>query len=593
MGRKRHSMIQRIFLILIGALVLNFLGGCFVLYKLEQSNTRYIYQMTRELMNTSIAEMEQQMDEIQLVLYDIIVSSEVQKAGSVLLAHKEQRTRSDLERVVGMNEIIDRIQKGISSNHSIVCANFLDDAGTVRTVSATRHYKLTEEEALKINERAVVAKGETIYLKSSDQTLQDNVLILAKEVREKRGLSLKHIGVVVLFIDLDRMGRLLTNVHDGIFVLENADNALQYILNDKDRLLEKYQIPEFPEKSYQVESLGDKLYFVVSFQKEGRHFSYIVLTPYEELFTGFWKTFASYVGLFILCGAAVTLLSSVFTNRVMKDIRQFICHIRRIPSKDSAKIPLYEETGILDKDVYALQTAFNAMSMRINELVRDNYTKQLLIKETQVQALQAQMNPHFLYNTLNSVYWMANTAGMTSAAEMISSLGILIREAISDEEFAITVEKELDIVCQYFIIQKHRYEDRLIVKFDISEECSDFIIPKFTIQPLVENAIAYGLECILEPCTVKVILFTEEEDFICQIHNNGPEPDGELIKKLCEKTLKPKGNGIGLLNINQRIKCLFGEEYGVTVFRNGEQTVAQVRMKGVTMEDYKEGGRDG
>lgn len=139
------------------------------------------------------------------------------------------------------------------------------------------------------------------------------------------------------------------------------------------------------------------------------------------------------------------------------------------------------------------------MSLRMNELVRDNYTKQLLIKETQLQALQAQMNPHFLYNTLNSLYWMVTTAGM-SAADMISSLGILMREAISDKEFMITVDKELDIVCHYLIIQKHRYEERLEVNFDVSDECSNLVLPKFVIQPLLENSIACGLECMLEPC---------------------------------------------------------------------------------------------
>ena len=213
--------------------------------------------------------------------------------------------------------------------------------------------------------------------------------------------------------------------------------------------------------------------------------------------------------------------------------------------------------------------------------------KQLLVKETQLRALQSQMNPHFLYNTLNSLYWMAKTAEMPAAADMISSLGILLREAISDEEFVITIDRELDIACHYFIIQKHRYEDRLEVKFDVSEECSSLVIPKFTLQPLAENAIAYGLECMLGTCTVEIRIFLEREACICQVRNTGPGPEEGLLDKLKAGIVKPKGNGIGLMNIQQRIQSVFGEAYGVDIFREGEETVAQIRMSCISLEEYR------
>ena len=590
MNRKRHSMMQRVIAIMIGALLLNFFGGCFVLYRLERWNTDYIYQLTEELMNTSIIEMERQLEDIQDILYDMVVSNEIQEAGSMMLAHKNQGTRSSLERVVGMNKLIERIQKGISSNHSIVCANYLDDMGIVRTIAATRYYELSEEAAREIHDKAMEARGDTILLNSSELSWGSNILVLAKEVREKKDLSLKHMGVVVLFADLDQMGQILSDSHDGIFVLQSKDGRIKYILNDRQGLLETYQIPVLGERSYALCRIEERRYFVVDFEKAGRCFSYMALVPYEELFGGIDKSFVFYVCIFIVCSAAVMLLAVLFLDRVMKDIRLFIRHISTIPSENSSQPFSCMEERSRDKDVYALQTAFNAMSVRINDLIKDNYTKQLMIKETQVQALQAQMNPHFLYNTLNSVYWMSQTAGMTAAAEMIKSLGILLREAVDGKEFVITIDRELDIVCHYFVIQKHRYEDRLNLEFDVSDECSDLIIPKFAIQALAENAIAYGLECILIPCTVKISIFPEGKDCICQVRNNGPKPEENLMSRLREKTLKAKGNDIGLLNIEQRIKYLFGEEYGLDLFREGEETVALIRMKQITIKEY-EGGR--
>lgn len=593
MKRRRRSMMQRVMVIIIGTLLLNFLVGCFALYRLMQSNTNYIYQLSEELMNASVTEMEQQLYNIQDILYDIIVSDEMQEAGSMLLADKDQGTRSTMERVVGMNAIIDRIQKGISSNHSIVCAHFLEDAGTVRTIAATRYFELSEEAARVVYDRAVAAGGKTVLLNGLEAGAGENLLVLAKEVREKKGLSLRHMGVVVLFADLEQMGQLLTDSHDGIFVLQSEDGRLQFVLNDKEGLLETYEIPDLRGKSYTSCEIGDQRYFAVRLHKTGRCFSYMALVAYEELFGGIEKTFGFYVCMFLLCSAAVMFLAVFFTGGVMKDIRLFIRYISKQPSKDSLQLSSCMEETIRDKDVYALQTAFNAMSQRINDLIKDNYTKQLLIKETQVQALQAQMNPHFLYNTLNSVYWMAQTAGMTAAAEMIKSLGILLREAVGKEELAIPIDKELDIVCHYFVIQKHRYEERLNLEFDVSDICSDSIIPKFAIQALAENAIAYGLECILIPCTIRIRIFPEGDDCICQVRNNGPRPQENLMELLREKKLKTKGNGIGILNIEQRVKYLFGEEYGLELFRDGEETVAQIRMKRITIKEYEEGGQSG
>ena len=283
---------------------------------------------------------------------------------------------------------------------------------------------------------------------------------------------------------------------------------------------------------------------------------------------------------------AVAALSA---HRITADIRKFIAHIHQISVENFSSLPLYEDERIVDRDIYELKNAFNAMAERINELVRENYMKQLLIKETQLSALQAQMNPHFLYNTLNSVYWMAKTEGVNSIAEMVNSLSLLLREAISDGELVIDLDKELDIVCHYITIQKLRYGERLDVTFDVSEKCSDLAIPKFTLQPLIENAIVYGVECMLEPCAVIVQIFVEDDLCVCQVKNSGPAPEANLMEKLRSGQIVPKGNGVGLLNIDQRIKAVFGEEYGISVYRKSDEqmTVAEARFKRMSTENCK------
>ena len=128
------------------------------------------------------------------------------------------------------------------------------------------------------------------------------------------------------------------------------------------------------------------------------------------------------------------------------------------------------------------------------------------------------------------------------------------------------------------------------MSFDVSEECSDLIIPKFTLQPLIENAIVYGVECMLEPCAIMVHIFTEGDLCICQVKNSGPAPEKNLIEKLRSGQIVSKGNGVGLLNIDRRVKAVFGEEYGISVYRKEDEkmTVAEARFRRMTMTSYKD-----
>lgn len=607
MRKKRHTIVYRVFAILIFALTVTFGTGTLILKQLEQSNMDYIYQLTKELVSTSITEMEAEFSRIRTNIYDIVVSDAIQRAGSVLLAGQdEEDAPSGMARSSSINTIINGIQQEISSNHSIVCANFLDFNGNLQVIAATRYYKLSREAAKRVEQAATEAAGDTVFLGDPELTGDKDILIVAKQLREKKNLSLKHIGVVVLFVDVNRLGTLLTDTHDGIYVVQNGDGSIRYVLNGEGRLSggEEGETAD-PDVSslwetvsrtdgYSICRLGDVTYFAVAFERKGGQFTYLVLTPYTELFSDVKRVFRIYMEIFLLCSLFAFAVSFVFAHRITRDIRQFIHHIHHISWENFTQLPLYESDRIVDRDIYELKNAFNTMSMRINDLVKENYMKQLLIKETQLSALQAQMNPHFLYNTLNSIYWMAKTEGVPRVAEMINSLSLLLREAISADELVIVIDKELDIVCHYITIQKQRYGDRLTIVFDVSETCSNLAIPKFTIQPLLENAIAYGAECMLEPCTITVRIFTEEEDCICEVRNNGPAPKENLMEKLRSREIVPHGNGVSLLNIDRRIKTVFGEQYGISVYRDREQeeTVVSARFRKVSMEMYGKEKRD-
>ena len=281
--RKRKSIAQRVIAILAVVLILHFAGGCVVLYELEKANTNYIYQITGELSHASILKMEDQMAGIQDILYDIVVSPQVQEAGSTILAESAAGAVSTMKYSSSMNVITSRIQQGIVSDHAIVCANFLDETGQVRVVASTRYYRPSEEVVMQIGSLATQEQGKTLLLDGWEATGDTNILILAKEVREKKDLSLEHIGVIILYVDMEQVCRPLTDVHNGMLVLSGQNSTLRYILNDSQDILAQYML-DFGGNGYAIRHIGRDRYFVVHFSRPGQMFSYTLLEPYTHLF---------------------------------------------------------------------------------------------------------------------------------------------------------------------------------------------------------------------------------------------------------------------------------------------------------------------
>ena len=205
------------------------------------------------------------------------------------------------------------------------------------------------------------------------------------------------------------------------------------------------------------------------------------------------------------------------------------------------------------------------MIQQIDELIHENYSKQLTIKETEFKALQAQINPHFLYNTLESINWLAKGNGQTQISKMVEALGYLLRNSISLKKPLITIEEELNIVKSYIIIQKYRFEERLEFTIEVDSAVLGIEIPKLTVQPLVENAIHYALEPMIDPCKIRIYSIVTNEEFQLIIEDNGPGMDPDILEKLKRGEVKTRGQGVGLSNINDRIKLAYGEKYGVVI----------------------------
>lgn len=210
-----------------------------------------------------------------------------------------------------------------------------------------------------------------------------------------------------------------------------------------------------------------------------------------------------------------------------------------------------------------LGLAFNAMMDELNDYVSRLVETQKQQRNAELEALQQQINPHFLYNTLASVKFMVQQGNKEKAAETINALISLLQNAIGNVSEMITVQQELDNMKNYVFINQVRYGERIRVSYFISPDCLDYRIPKLMIQPFIENAFFHAFNEKAEGY-IYIMVAQEGSSLVCEVVDNGDgmNINGGIPKQVSKRQLF---SGIGVRNVNDRIKLLFGEEYGVTI----------------------------
>jgi Predicted signal transduction protein with a C-terminal ATPase domain len=224
-----------------------------------------------------------------------------------------------------------------------------------------------------------------------------------------------------------------------------------------------------------------------------------------------------------------------------------------------------------------LGIAFNAMIDELNEYVSKLVETQKQQRNAELEALQQQINPHFLYNTLASVKFMVQQGNKEKAAETINALISLLQNAIGNVSEMITVQQELDNMKNYVFINQVRYGERIRVSYFIAPDCLDYRIPKLMIQPFIENAFFHAFNEKLEGY-IYIMVAQEGSSLVCEVVDNGDgmNINGGIPKQVNKRQLF---SGIGVRNVNDRIKLLFGEEYGVTITSEiGEGTRVKIRI---------------
>lgn len=288
-------------------------------------------------------------------------------------------------------------------------------------------------------------------------------------------------------------------------------------------------------------------------------------------------------------------MGSLFSHSITRPIAQLASAMKKVEQGDlEVKIPYssYDEIGLLTRN-------FNKMTKQIRTLLNSIYHSKIMKQEAEFKALQAQINPHFLYNTLETINWMALDHNVPKISDVVTTLGDLLRNTIGSDSAMYTMKDELNHIHKYLFIQKLRYSNRLSIYYNFSPECNALRLPRLILQPLVENALVHGIERKAGPVSLIITTKLKHDQVLVtitdtgvgisqdkfthlenQIHLSSGDNKQGFIKDFLEGEdikSKKKDTHIGLANINARIQLQYGDKYGINIYSK-EGVYTQIRV---------------
>lgn len=281
-----------------------------------------------------------------------------------------------------------------------------------------------------------------------------------------------------------------------------------------------------------------------------------------------------YILLFVFTG--IIIIFVLFYLYLMQSIRNIIIpinHLAHIMRKVKKKSVFEQVDSQGPEEIRLIGETYNEMILRIQELMEENVQKEREKQKEEIMALEYQINPHFLANTINSIHFMAKVAKFESIQKMAEAMNKILALSFRNKESVQTLQDELEILEAYVYIMKIRYANGFDVEFDVEDGCEKYMVPKLMLQPFIENAIVHGFSGKDEQGEIKVIVTKDEKQLLFQIRDNGIGMDADEIAQVLNKEPE-NGNKIAVANINKRLKLYYGYDEILTFESvKGEYTI--------------------
>jgi two-component system, sensor histidine kinase YesM len=442
----------------------------------------------------------------------------------------------------------------------------------------------------KLHEHALKGSGRPMWYVSHDNGKVTGIYIAKiiydlQEIRNETGMLVFKVNSSYLF---DTFNHFISHTNHNLSVY--SEDGLGIFINEVFKLEQEKPHSEFlgSEKETSVQELksnNDTIYMLYDSIQSANWklvigISSNVLLKEVRKIAGF---------ILLLCFATLPICLLLIDYMYISIIRPLNLLIKRMHAVEQGDIGITIVSNREDEFGYVFRT-FNKMSLNIKSLIDTVYKKQLAMKDAEIKALQAQINPHFLFNTLEAINWKARMNGVDEISDMISAFSNIIEANMNrtNEKF-ISISKEIDYINNYtFLIQK-RFGKKIMFNINMDEQAAEDIIPKLLIQPIVENAIFHGLEMKKGHGTINIKIEKIKDILSIQVTDDGLGIEENTLSKLKEamaddnyldREITMRDNSsIGVLNVHRRIRLLYGKEYGVEIHSHaGEGTVVLIKL---------------
>lgn len=414
-------------------------------------------------------------------------------------------------------------------------------------------------------------------------TNREDKVVLYREIFDLS--QKKTMGYIVIGVSQTKFQELCENMlgdkDESILVL-NPDSGVLSRAGAKVPEVEEYLADEdFLRQDYRKRETHIRYenYDIVCSQPERNASIVCKISPRYELQMQFLDI--AYMPLALLLGMLAGLLPLllIISNVVTMPLRKVSDAIRKFSDGDFEQ----QVEVITDDEVGEVAKCFNKMVEDIRALIDENYVKTLAEKESELAALQAQINPHFLYNTLDTLYWQATEEGNEEIAENILALSQLFRLALSNGEQEVSVGQEAELISRYLQIQKMRFTKRLAYEVDIDEGIRKVRIPKLILQPFVENAVVHGFENVSTPCRLKVTGRMEQGMLVFYVWDTGIGMRQDQIEAIWEEEsrdyAKQRIGRYAIKNIRERLQLRYHDRFSLEIQSSiGKGTVVILKI---------------
>lgn len=527
---------------------------------------QYIGDTTRQITNN----LENNVNTIEKITFDILKNSVIQQ-------ELKKTILTDYEQNLQDKRFEEQLSTYALFDENVVSLSVISTNGSEFTIKKDIYTPVTKMFQW---DEIVNAKGSTLWTVSDDELEQ---ICVARAILDLS--TMKPLGYINMVCEKEYFSSLIQDIA-GTYSNQAyvVDEYGKIMCSNNGDLVGEFLPADVLDKDKERVVLNGIDSYIYYGEEIDNTWSVITIVPVNEI----GKEISAFT-LFVFALTTVSIIIGVIgivllTEKMIKPLQELIVSMKAIEKGDfTVRVAVSA-----DDEIGCLGRQYNHMAGSIETLIEKVYKLELSQKQAEIEFLKMQINPHFLYNTLDTISWMARMENKTDIALMTTALADLLRATIKQESF-ITVREELKNVKNYLFIQEYRFGQKIKVHYEIAESINDYIIPNFILQPLVENAIIHGLETKLEPGMLIIKCYIFDECLHFQVIDDGIGMSQEEVSQLYyECKNQSSKNCIGIKNVYLRLKNYYGEESTLHIqSRKGKGTTIAFSIRLIYLNEIR------